>query len=457
MNFRNWLIAISVGALSMGAQGQTLETLYRSALQNDTDLKATQANARATDTLVIQGRSELLPRLSLDAESAATYQRGDEGFPGLDEDGDIVYSGEVGLVLSQNLFNMQAFAGYDAVRNQSAQSEAQITAARADLLVRVVDAYLDVLKAREGVTLADRVIETVERQKEQTEERYEVGLVAVTDVLEATAALDQARADRLQADNQLTLSKQQLSRITGVTVDSLPRLDQDFDVTTVDTGDLTEWLARSRRNPSLVAGQLGIRAAEDELRANRADRLPVVRAQARYGYDANYQDDRTTTNFMGESVSADDFQDSGNFSIALVASMSFPLFDGGSRSAGLSRSGFQLEAQEADLEGNIQQIELAVRQGYQQLQADLSRINALQQVLSSRESAAEAIELGYEVGSRNIVEVLDAQQTLLNAQTDLSNARHDFLSNYFQLKEAAGDLSDQDIAWLNGLLVRASE
>lgn len=456
MDFRKWLVAAAVGALSMGAQGQTLESLYRSALQNDTDLKATQANARATDTLVIQGRSELLPRLSFDAESAATYQRGTDGFPGLDEEGDVIYSGEVGLVLSQNLFNMQAFAGYDAVRNQSAQSEAQITAARADLLVRVVDAYLDVLKAREGVTLADRVIETVERQKEQTEERYEVGLVAITDVLEATAALDQAQADRLQADNQLTLAKQQLSRITGVTVDSLPRLDQDFDVASVDTGDLNEWLARSRRNPSLVAGQLGIRAAEDELRANRADRLPVVRAQARYGYDASYQDDRTT-NLMGQSVAADDFQDSGNFSVALVASMSFPLFDGGSRSAGLNRSGFQLEAQEADLEGNTQQIELAVRQGYQQLQADLSRINALQQVLSSRESAAEAIELGYEVGSRNIVEVLDAQQTLLNAQTDLSNARHDFLSNYFQLKEAAGDLSDRDIAWLNSLLVRPSQ
>lgn len=456
MDLRKWLIVASVGMLSMGAQGQTLETLYRSALQNDSELRATRANARATDTQVIQGRSELLPRLSLDAESAATYERGDEGFPGLEEDGEVIYTGDVGLVLSQNLFNMQALAGYDAVRNQSAQSEAEINAARADLLVRVVDAYLDVLKARESVTLAERVIDTVERQKEQTEERHEVGMVAITDVLEATAALDQAQADRLQADNQFTQAKQQLSRITGETIDSLPRLDRDFDVSSVDTGNVTEWLSRSRRNPSLVAGQLGISAAEDELRANRADRLPVVRAEARYGYDANYQGDRTT-NLGGQTVDADDFQDSGNLRVSLVASLSLPLFDGGNRSAGLNQSEYRMEAQQAQLDGNVQQIELAVRQGYQQLQADLSRINALEQVLSSRESAAEAVELGYEVGSRNIVEVLDAQQTLLNAQTDLSNARHDFLSNYFQLKEAAGDLSDQDIAWLNEQLVGASD
>lgn len=455
MDLRKWLIATAVGLMSVTAQGQqqTLESLFRSALDNDTELSATRASARATDTQVIQGRSQLLPRLSLDAETAATYRRSAEGFPGLDEDGDLIYTGDVGLTLSQNLFNAQAIAGYDAVRNQAAQSEAEITAARADLLVRVVDGYLNVLKAREGLTLADRVIETVERQLEQTQERYDVGLVSITDVLEATAALDQALADRLDADNQLLLARQQLSRITGVSIETLPRLTEDFDVASVDIGVLDEWLGRSRRNPSIIAGQLGLRAAEDELRANRSDRLPVVRAQARYGYDASYQNDRTT-NLNGTSVSMDDFQDGGTFSIALVASMSLPVFDGGNRQAGLNRSEYQIEAQEFRLDGSIQQIELSVRQSHQQLRADLSRINALEQVLSSRESAAEAIELGYEVGSRNIVEVLDAQQTLLNAQNALSNARLDFLSNYFQLKEAAGDLSDQDIAWLTDLLSR---
>lgn len=453
MDLRQWLMAASLGLASASLQAQSLESLYRSALQNDTELSAALSNARATETLVTQGRSELLPRLTADGEASSAYQRQGSGFPGADDDGTLTHSGEAGLTLTQNLFNMQAIAGYDAVRSQAAQSEAEVVAARADLLVRVVDAYLDVLRAREGVTLANRVIETVERQLEQTQERYDVGLVAITDVLEATAGLDQARADRLEAENQLTLARQQLTRITGVEVDSLPRLDTAFDPTSVDIMELSEWMGRSRNNPNIVAGRLGIRAAEEELRANESDRLPVIQARASYGYNASYQDDRTATQ-AGVTVPIDDFQDSGTFRIALVASMSVPLFDGGARSAGLSRSGYQLEAQEARLDGSVRQIELAVRQGYQQLQADLSRLNALQQVVSSRESAAEATELGYEVGSRNVVEVLNAQQNLLNAQTDLSNARHSFISNYFQLKEAAGDLSDQDIEWLNSLLVR---
>lgn len=451
MHANKWLLAGIIGLVSLPLQAQSLEELYRSALRNDTQLSAAMSNARATETRVIEGRSALLPRLTLEGESGAEYSRSGDGFPGADGDGLTEYTAGAALVLTQNIFNRQAIDGYQAVQSLARQSDAEVEAARADLLQRVVDAYLDVLKAREGVTLAERVIQTVERQLEQTQERYDVGLVAITDVLEATAALDQSRADLLQAQNGLTLARQNLSRITGMEIEQLPRLASDFDPNSVEIGELEDWLGLSRQNPSLVSGRLGLRASEEERRANEADLFPVLSAQARYGYNASYIDDRPGSL---QNPMPDDFQDGGNLSLALTATISFPVYDGGNRRAGLDRSGFQIDAQQAQLDGQTQQIELSVRQLHQQLQADLSRIQALRQVVSSRESAAEATELGYEVGSRNVVEVLNAQQALLNAQTDLSNARHDFLSNYFQLKEAAGDLAERDILWLNNQLTR---
>lgn len=456
MRPNTWFLAILIGLLSLPLQAQSLEELYRSALRNDTQLSAALSNARATDTRVTEGRAALLPNLSVQGETGAEYRRSDEGFPGLGDDGLTEYTAGAALVLSQNIFNRQAISGYQAVQLMSRQSEAQVDAARANLLRRVVDAYLEVLKAGEGVILAERVIATVESQLEQTQERYDVGLVAITDVLEATATLDQARADLLQAQNGHALARQNLARITGVGIEELPRLSREFDPAEVVIGDLEQWLALSRQNPEIVAGRLGIRAAEEEREANRSDLFPVVSAQARYGYNTSFIDDRMggTDPLTGQPVPIDDFQDGGNLSIALTATISLPVYDGGSRRAGLDRSAYQIEARQAQLDGQTQQTELAVRQLHQQLQADLSRIQALRQVVSSRESAAEATELGYEVGSRNVVEVLNAQQAVLNAQTNLSNARHDFLNNYIQLKEAAGDLRENDILWLNEQLTR---
>ncbi|MFY0666198.1 MAG: TolC family protein, partial [Natronospirillum sp.] len=304
-----------------------------------------------------------------------------------------------------------------------------------------------VLRSEENVVLTERVITTVERQLEQTQERYDVGLVAITDVLEAQAVLDQTRADLIRAQNQAELARQQLAQLAGVNITELSGLSQRFNAENIDLGDVQDWIARSRQNPSLVAGRLGIQASRDQLRAEKADRLPQINGVARYGYDASYDVDR-----IAQGAPADDFMDGTQFTMAVTASVSIPLFDAGNRSAGLSRQSYQLEASEANYEGNQRQIELAVRQYHQQLKADLSNLNALRQVVSSRESAAEATELGYEVGSRNVVEVLNAQRALLTAQTNLSVARYDLISNYFKLKEAAGDLQDSDIQWLAGYL-----
>lgn len=437
-----WPLAIALLSLSMGSAAQSLESLYNSALRNDTQLSAAIANARASDTQVTQGLSRLLPRLTLEGEAGARYSQTDDIL-----DGNTVYTAGTALQLTQSIYNQQAFAAYDAVRNLAAQSESQVVAARAGLKTRVIDAYFAVLRGEENVVLTERVITTVERQLEQTQERYDVGLVAITDVLEAQAVLDQTRADLIRAQNQAELARQQLAQLTGMPVTQLRGLSTSFDPADLSLGTVQDWIDRSRQNPSLVAGRLGIQASRDQLRAERADRLPQINGVVRYGYDASYDVDRIV-----QGAPADDFIDGTQFTAMVTASVSIPLFDAGNRSAGLSRLGYQLEASEANYEGNQRQIELAVRQYYQQIQADLSNLNALRQVVSSRESAAEATELGYEVGSRNVVEVLNAQRALLTAQTNLSVARYDLISNYFKLKEAAGDLQERDIQWLAGFL-----
>jgi len=452
--FRQGLVIAVVAATSFASvPAQTLETLYRQALLNDTQLIAARANARATDTLVTEGLSRLLPNLSLRGDAGVEYGQSDSGFPGLGSDGNTEWTANTALVLNQNLYNRQAWAGYESVQLLARESQTEVHAAQANLKRRVVDAYVDVLKAKQTMELSERVIATVSRQLEQTQERFEVGLVAITDVLEATATLDQALADQVQAENGLILAQQQLARITGVQPQPLPVLAADFDPTEVALGDLDTWLNQSRQNPALVASRLGIQAAQEERRANAGDLFPVLAAQARYGYGASYINDRPGT---PSNLTPDDFSDRGTLSFALTATVQLPVYDGGRRQAGLDRSGYRIDARTAQLDGQIQQTELAVRQLYQQLQADLSRLQALTQVVSSRTAAAEAVELGYEVGSRNVVELLNAQQALLQAQTNLSNARHDFLKRYIQLREAAGVLSADDLTWLSAQFTHES-
>ncbi|MFC3852325.1 TolC family outer membrane protein [Salinispirillum marinum] len=442
MELKAWSIVVAM-VLSVGAQAQSLDALYNSALRNDTDLSAALANARASETQVTQGLSRLLPRVTLDGEADARYSQQDGLF-----DGNTVLSGSGALQVTQSIYNQQAFAAYDAVQNLAAQSEARVDAVLASLKTRVTDAYFGVLRSQEQVALTERVMTTVERQLEQAQERYDVGLVAITDVLEAQAVLDQTRVDLLRAQNQEALARQQLAQLSGMSIGDLPLLSATFNAENISLGAMEEWINKSRQNPNLVAGRLGIRASQDELRATQADLVPQINGVARYGYNTSYDWDRVGQN----GAPLDNYQDNTSFLIAITATVSVPLFDAGSRQSGLSRLSFQLESAQANYDGQERQIELAVRQYYQQVRADLSNLNALRQVVSSRASAAEATELGYEVGSRNVVEVLNAQRALLTAQTNLSIARYDFISNYFKLKEAAGDLTDADIAWLAGFM-----
>lgn len=442
---QGWGIAVVLCLVVGPVSAQNLEALYRQALVADTQLIAARANARATDTLVTEGLSRLLPNLSLQGQAGVEYGRSNSGFPGLDQAGNTEWSANTALVLNQNLYNRQAWAGYESVQLLARQSQTEVLAAEMNLKRRVVDAYLDVLKAEQNAQLSARVIATVTRQLEQTQERFEVGLVAITDVLEATATLDQAIADQVQADNALILAQQDLARITGTQPQSLPALSPTFEPTEVALDDLQTWINRSRQNPTLVAQRQGIDAAREERRASAGDLFPVLSAQARYGYGASFINDRPGT--LGNPA-PDDFSDRGTLTFALTATVQLPVYDGGRRQAGLDRAGHRIESRMAQLDGQTQQTELAVRQLYQQLQADLSRLQALTQVVSSRSAAAEAIELGYEVGSRNVVELLNAQQALLQAQTNLSNARHDFLKRYIQLREVTGVLSANDLVWL---------
>lgn len=439
----------SVGSVS----AQNIDALYRQALLNDTQVIAARANARATNTLVTEGLSRLLPNLSLQGQAEVEYGRSDSGFPGLAQEGLTEWSANSALVLNQNLYNRQAWAGYESVQLLARQSQTEVQAAEINLKRRVVDAFLEVLKAEQNAQLSARVIATVTRQLEQTQERFEVGLVAITDVLEATATLDQAIADQVQADNALILAQQELARITGTQPQPLPALSNTFDPTEVALDDLQTWINRSRQNPALVAQRQGIDAAREERRASAGDLFPVLAAQARYGYGTSFINDRPGT---PGNPTPDDFSDRGTLTLALTATVQLPLYDGGRRQAGLDRAGYRIESRMAQLDGQTQQTELAIRQLYQQLQADLSRLQALTQVVSSRTAAAQAIELGYEVGSRNVVEVLNAQQALLQAQTNLSNARHDFLKRYIQLREVAGVLSSADLVWLTQQFNRES-
>lgn len=439
---------ICCGLITANAQAQDLLTILQLALDNDPTLNQAEATYRANSENVIQSRAALLPTLGV----GGSTNRETSGPPS-----DIVNpsTGAVvleehsfrpgrnshswGVSLQQSVFNLANWYSLQSARAANKAGSVNLAAQEQDLIMRVAAAYFDILRAQDLLETNIQEEEAALRSLEQTQQREEVGLVAITDVYDAQAAYDLARNTTILQRNAMRASFEALEAITGQAHPDIEELSDNFPIVDVD-GTLAEWEAQAEENSlAIAAAEFNLEASEKNLKARRADHLPTV------SFSGNYYHSVTagTINQGVQSVG-------GAFDgTSLGLTLQIPLFTGGATSSRRRAAEYNVLAAEESLELTRRQLTQNIRNTYRRVNTDVLVIAQRQQSITSAQSALDATELGAEVGTRNIVEVLRARENLYRALRQYAEARYNYVIDSLLLKQVAGILTPQDVIELN--------
>jgi outer membrane protein len=454
------LVAFVLSWVSATAQADTLVDIYELALENDALLKTKVAQYGADLELENLARAPLLPQAvagyqvsetETDTTSPTIIQDPNLGFIVIDGNSVRNIDNEgYDVSLSQTLFNLSAWFGWRAGKETSRQAEANLAAAQQDLIVRVVQAYFAVLRAQDNLRASQAQERAFERQLEQTRQRFEVGLIAITDVYEAEAARDLAQVTRIVDENNVAVAKENLSVLTGQAPGALYVLGEEFDPRPPEPNDRAEWVdfALSNNN-ELAAARYAEEAARQNATSSKMEHAPTVTATYRY------QDTETTGSIDQNPPSLFNLPpNSDQTNETWQVRFDMPLFSGGAVSANRRRAAEQFNVARESRINLTRNTVTQARSLHMTVVSDVSRVKARQQSIISSQSALDATQAGYEVGTRNIVDVLNAQNKVFAAQRDYANSRYDFIINSLRLKEVAGTLSPEDIARLEGFLLQ---
>lgn len=425
------LLVSFIAAFTAGsASAVDLLTVYEQALAYDSGLAEDRAAFRAQLAASDQSRSTLLPQVNAFGEGGLT--RSDPEVASADTFTSVGF----GLELTQPLFRASRYFEYKATRNQSEQAEAELSLAQQGLVLDVADAYFGVLRTQDILDASRAAEAALQRQYDQAQERYDVGLIAITEVLEARAAFDDVRSQRIAAENDVGVALESLARLTGTYHDELDKLEQDFPIAPPQPADPSAWAEVAlAQNWQIKAAEFQRLARDDLYEAAQSERLPTLDLSA--GVSRNKINGATTR----LSQEGDD--------ATIALRLNVPLYTGGGIQAGVRRAGALADQSQAFLETTRRNVALDTRSLFRTITTNIESVQALRQTIVSRRSALEATRAGYRVGTRNIVEVLDAERDYYLALSNYANARYDYVLNSLQLKQAAGTLSPQDIRDLN--------
>ena len=419
------------------AANTDLMTIYQEALLNSADLAAAQADTRARQEALPQARSQLLPNIGIGAGAS----REDIDIDGVG--GDRYNTHYYQASLTQPLFRANRWFDYQSAKSLSQQAELEFSATQQNLILEVSQAYFNVLRASDNLATAKAEEDAFERQMQQAQERFDVGLSARTDVLEARAGYDTARAARLTAKTNLDVSYQALTRLTNQDYDSLYGISHELPVLPPSPANLQQWVeTASTQNLNLLASRYAIDSAEDGLRSSKAGYAPVVDAFVRY----------TDTNGGAEIARAgQSANDTALTSFGVELTM--PLFTGGLTTSQVRESTYRLTQAEQLSEAQKRRVVESTRNLYRTVTSSVDEIDARRQAIVSAKAALDATQTGYEVGTRNVVDVLESQRNLFRTVRDYNTSRYNYIIDNLSLKQSAGTLSPQDLEELSKWLI----
>lgn len=420
-----------------------LSQAYHQSVASDPTFKAAYAQWLADKESLPIGWSSLLP--SFDVTGSLQRQRTDNQTPnigGIDIEGRFLNtSKQFELLLTQPLFNYSAWYG---VRNASAvvrQATATFNAAAQDLMIRTAQAYFAVLQAADDLrfTLAEK--RAVYRQLDQAQQQFKVGLIAITAVHDAQSKYDSIIATEVAARNTLSNKREELREITGVLYSRMSGLTKRLPLIRPKPDNINRWISVGlKQNYGLKAETAASDAAKANIQVQGGARLPVVSATGGYSYDDE-------TNLGGRSFAK-------QRSLSGGLTLDFPAFQGGGVFAKTRQARYQYQVATANWEKQYRSVVSLTRQSFLGVVSGISLIKADRQAIVSAASAVSSTEAGYQVGTRTIVDVLDAQSTLYEAQKNYARDQYQYLLDMLALKEQAGTLSVHDIQLINNWLKR---
>jgi outer membrane protein len=434
-----------VGSLFAGAtHAADLLSVYREALGYDAQFAAARAALEAGREKLPQGRSGLLPTLGLGASTTWNESEATARVNGATSVSRNYNENGWKVTLTQPLFNWQAWVGYNKSVLAVAISEAQFSQAKMELIVRVAQAYFDVLLAQDALATAQAQKMAIAEQLESAKRNFEVGTATITDTHEAQARFDLIAAQELAAVNDLTVKRHAFQLLIGKEPDNLKRLKTNVALAAPQPADMGQWVARAEtESVAAQTAQLGLELAQRDVELQRAGHYPVLNLKATHGNGA---------------VGVNSSQASDSKASTIGLELSIPIFGDG-RTGGFGyvsskdREAVALKEKAlADLDNARRTAALNARQAYLGVTSGLAQVKAYEAALTSSQSAVESTKLGYEVGVRINIDVLNAQTQLYDTRQKLAKARLDTLAALLKLKAAAGSLGEEDLQAVNALL-----
>jgi len=446
-------LLISLLCLSASAaHAEDLLAVYDRALNNDPQLREAEATRLAAREARPQAWATLLPQVSATGSRSRDWSDG-TGYS------DIVLgnnapirnaTGGVGttdtdtwrLNIRQNVFSWANWMTLKAAGHQVAQAEANYLVARQALAQRVATQYFAVLSAQDVVESQMAARDAFARQLQQAEKRFEVGLIAITDVQDARAARDSSAAQVIVAKRSLANAQEQLRATVGEYYDTLNKPADTMPLLSPSPSSAEEWVKISMdQNATLLSNRLAADIARDQVGVAFSSHLPTVDLVAGRSY-SNVEGTRTLPTSVSNTLSE-------AYGKSLSLQVTLPIFSGGSAQSRVRQTQYSWIAAKERLERSSRETERLARDAYLGVNSGISQVQALRQALESSQTALKAAEAGYEVGTRTAVELLDSRRLLIQAQTNYSQGRYSYLNSLVQLRLASGDLDRSTIAEIN--------
>src|SRR4249919_4052227 len=457
MSRRPLVLALAFALLpAAGAHAADLLQTYQLARSSDPQLSAAESSRLATREGAVQARAAMLPQIGGDAsytktrsDGSGTQVFGSQLFPS--DNAQDTTAKDFGLSLNQMVYDRSRFTQLKSQKALSQASDFQVASAGDSLVTRTSQAYFNVLIAIETLAAAEAQETALKKQFDFASKRLEVGLAPITDVHEARAQYDSARANTITARNLVEDAYNALTEITGKPVANLKALPEDFQPQLPEHADEDKWVQMAYdNNPALKAKEYQVKSAEDDIGTARAGHYPTLYLGGRYG--SSRTNGTSTDNLeTNPALAVQDFENQ-NDSRSIGLTLSVPIYAGGATQSGVRQAIATRDVRQDEYEEIRRALERNTRNAYQTVVAGVSEVEARRLAVVSAQAAYDASQVGLEVGTRTVLDVLVNQRNLFQSQQAYALARYNFLQSVLNLEQAAGTLDIDDVQKVNRFL-----
>ncbi len=467
-------VTLIASILSVNVMADNLLDIYRLAKDNDPTFLSSEAGRKASNERVNQSLSALLPQINASANYSKSESKSSSRSSGLfTPDNQAIppqnisnppsfnesdtTSTNFSVSLSQEIYNHSTWLNLKQAEKRALQSNVNHEGSKQNLIIRVAEAYFNVLAAKDSVDFSEAETKAVSKELAQTNQRFEVGLIAITDVHEAQSRYDRAVANQIVATNNLDNTHELLQLITGQYHYDLLMLKDKVALTKPQPENIKKWVSEAENNNiNVKATRIGLNIAKRSISLSQSGHYPSL------SLSANYSDNNSDTgiptrdvyddaqNFLGVYSNINSNSDSTSSSVSI--NFSLPIYSGGRTNSQVKEAQQLYQQASHNLESSRRLAISQTRSSYLGVVANVSSVKALNQAVISAEKSLEATQAGFEVGTRTIVDVLLQTQQLFESKRQHARARYDYVLNTLKLKQATGLLTEKDLAKVNQLL-----